>query len=78
MVKLKHHPGIIELPLCHEWKQGILRDQPHGVSETRVGGQSWHIIEMAPSWKSLARKSTLPGIGSPVNMGRLILEAGES
>ena len=26
----------------------------------------------------MACKSTLPGIGSPVNMGRLILEAGES
>ena len=26
----------------------------------------------------MARKTTLPGIGSPVNMGRLILEAGES
>ena len=30
------------------------------------------------SWKSLARISTFPGIGSLVNMGHLILEAGDS
>ena len=48
VVKLKHHTGIIELPWCHEWKQGILRDQPHGVSEPRVGGQRWYIIEWIP------------------------------
>ena len=29
-------------------------------------------------WKSLARKSTFPGIGSPVNNGSLILKAGDS
>ena len=38
MVKLEHNPGIIELLRRHEWKYGVLRDQPHRVSEPRVGG----------------------------------------
>ena len=29
-------------------------------------------------WKSLACRSTFPGIGFPMNNGRLILEAGDS
>ena len=45
MVKLEHNSGIIELSRSHEWKQRILRDQPHRVSELRVGGQCWYIIK---------------------------------
>ena len=45
VVELKHHPGIIELPRCHERQQGVLRDQPHGVSEPRISGQCWYIVE---------------------------------
>ena len=44
MVNIKHNPGIIELLQCHEWKQRILRDQPHLVSEPRVSGQCRYII----------------------------------
>ena len=44
VVKLKHHPGIIKLPRCHKWQQGVLRDQPHQVSEPWVSGQCWHIV----------------------------------
>ena len=36
------------------------------------------MIKNGSPWKSLARKSTLPRIGSLVNMGRLILKAGDS
>ena len=72
MVELKHHPGIIKLPRCHKWQQGILRDQPHGIPEPRISGQCWHIVER------LSVKVPGPESGVPTNNGRLILEAGES
>ena len=37
MVKLKHHPGIVELPRRHERQQRVMRNQSHGVPEP--GGQ---------------------------------------
>ena len=34
MVELKHHPGIVELPWCHERQRGVMRNQSHGVPES--------------------------------------------
>ena len=44
MVELKHHPGIVELPLRHERKEGVLCNQPHRVPELGVSSQRRYVI----------------------------------
>ena len=77
MVELKHHPGVIELPRCHERQQGVLCDQSHGVSE--LGGQRSVLARRKMTlhenpWRVNPR---FPVSGVPVNIGRLILEVGD-
>ena len=44
MVELKHHPGIVELPRCHERQQGVMSNQAHGVPEPGVSGQRRDVV----------------------------------
>ena len=44
MVELKHHPGIVELPQCHERQEGVLCNQPHRVPEPGVSGQRRYVV----------------------------------
>ena len=44
MVELKHHPGIVELPRRHEWQQGVMSNQTHGVPEPGVSGQRRDVV----------------------------------
>ena len=77
MVELKHHPGVIELPRCHEWQEGVLCDQSHGVSEPGVSCQCWHVVKRLSMKIPGAVNRRSPGIRVPVKSDRLILEAGD-
>ena len=44
MVELEYHPGIVELPRRHKWKQGVMLDQSHRVPESRVSHQHRDVV----------------------------------
>ena len=77
MVELKHHPGIVELPRCHERQQRVMCNQSHGVPEP--GGQR----SVPARRKMTLHENLLHGAlrssesGVPTNNGRLILEASD-
>ena len=48
MVDLEYHPGIVELPRRHKWKQGVMIDQSHRVPEFGVSHQRLHVVVRLP------------------------------
>ena len=44
MVELKHHPGIVELPQCHNWQRGVMLNQSHGVPEPGISDQCRDVV----------------------------------
>ena len=48
MVELEYHPGIVELPRCRKWQQGVMLDQSHRVPESGVSSQRRNVVIRLP------------------------------